>query len=54
MTDALPIPNLTLSDGKTIPQLGFGVFLVEPDEAERVGRALINAAGDWRMHAKAR
>ncbi len=36
MTDALPIPNLTLSDGKTIPQLGFGVFLVEPDEAERV------------------
>lgn len=36
MTDAFPIPNVTLSDGATIPQLGFGVFLVEPDEAERV------------------
>jgi 2,5-diketo-D-gluconate reductase A len=36
MTDAIPTPHVTLSDGKTIPQLGFGVFLVEPDEAERV------------------
>lgn len=30
------IPTLTLNDGHTIPQLGFGVFLVEPQEAERV------------------
>jgi len=30
------IPTLTLADGKTIPQLGFGTFLVPPDDAERV------------------
>lgn len=30
------IPLVTLNDGKTIPQLGFGVFKVDPDEAERV------------------
>src|SRR5699024_7647305 len=26
----------TLNDGKTIPQLGFGVFKVAPDETERI------------------
>lgn len=36
MTDAIPTPHLTLCDGQTIPQLGLGVFLVEPDEAERI------------------
>ena len=36
MTDAIPTPHLTLSDGHSIPQLGLGVFLVEPDEAERI------------------
>ncbi|ALC06524.1 2,5-diketo-D-gluconic acid reductase A [Corynebacterium deserti GIMN1.010] len=30
------IPVVTLNDGNTIPQLGFGVFKVDPDEAERV------------------
>ena len=30
------IPTLTLADGKTIPQLGFGTFKVSPDDAERV------------------
>lgn len=30
------IPNVTLNDGNTIPQLGFGVFKVDPDEAERI------------------
>ena len=30
------IPVVTLNDGKTIPQLGFGVFKVDRDEAERV------------------
>jgi 2,5-diketo-D-gluconate reductase A len=29
-------PTVTLNDGTEIPQLGFGVFLVEPDEAERI------------------
>jgi 2,5-diketo-D-gluconate reductase A len=28
--------NLTLNDGTTIPQLGFGVFKVDPDETERI------------------
>jgi 2,5-diketo-D-gluconate reductase A len=38
------IPNVTLSDGAVIPQLGFGVFQVPPQEtAEAVTRAL--AAG---------
>jgi 2,5-diketo-D-gluconate reductase A len=28
------IPDITLSNGQTIPQLGFGVFLVEPKDTE--------------------
>ena len=35
------IPDITLNDGNTIPQLGFGVFQIEPqDTAEAVGEAL--------------
>ncbi|MGI8757457.1 MAG: aldo/keto reductase, partial [Acidimicrobiales bacterium] len=35
------VPNLTLNDGTTIPQLGFGVFQVPPeDTAETVTQAL--------------
>ena len=35
------VPDLALNDGQTIPQLGFGVFQIEPDEtAEAVQRAL--------------
>ncbi|MCU1635589.1 MAG: 2,5-diketo-D-gluconic acid reductase [Cryobacterium sp.] len=30
------VPNLTLNDGHTIPQLGFGVFMVEPAETTRI------------------
>lgn len=30
------VPTLTLNDGHTIPQLGFGVFKVEPDETTRI------------------
>ncbi|WP_123304922.1 aldo/keto reductase [Bogoriella caseilytica] len=30
------IPQITLNDGNTIPQLGFGVYKVAPDEAERI------------------
>jgi 2,5-diketo-D-gluconate reductase A len=30
------IPSLTLNDGVEIPQLGFGVFQVPPDETQRV------------------
>jgi 2,5-diketo-D-gluconate reductase A len=35
------VPNITLNDGNTIPQLGFGVFQIKPkDTAEAVGEAL--------------
>ena len=35
------VPDITLNDGNTIPQLGFGVFQIEPSEtAEAVGEAL--------------
>ncbi|CAA9386867.1 MAG: oxidoreductase of aldo/keto reductase family, subgroup 1 [uncultured Quadrisphaera sp.] len=35
------VPNITLNDGRTIPQLGFGVFQIEPDQtAEAVRTAL--------------
>jgi 2,5-diketo-D-gluconate reductase A len=32
----MTVPSLQLNDGHSIPQLGFGVFLVDPDEAERI------------------
>ena len=30
------VPTLTLNDGHTIPQLGFGVFKVDPAETMRI------------------
>jgi 2,5-diketo-D-gluconate reductase A len=30
------VPTITLNDGTEIPQLGFGVFKVEPSETERI------------------
>jgi 2,5-diketo-D-gluconate reductase A len=36
MTDtATTVPRIPLNDGTAIPQLGFGVFLVPPDETQR-------------------
>lgn len=32
----MTVPHLALNDGHSIPQLGFGVFLVDPDETERI------------------
>ncbi|MCU1439211.1 MAG: aldo/keto reductase [Rhodoglobus sp.] len=32
----MTVPHITLNDGFTIPQLGFGVFRVEPEETERI------------------
>jgi len=32
---ATTVPTLTLNDGTEIPQLGFGVFLVPPEETQR-------------------
>ena len=36
MTASTRVPTLQLNDGRTIPQLGFGVFLVDPAETERI------------------
>jgi 2,5-diketo-D-gluconate reductase A len=37
----VPSSDLALNNGQTIPQLGFGVFKIDPAEtAESVGRAL--------------
>ncbi|WP_115789572.1 aldo/keto reductase [Arthrobacter silvisoli] len=36
-------PNLTLNDGNTIPQLGYGVWQVEDDVAEKVVRQAFEA-----------
>jgi 2,5-diketo-D-gluconate reductase A len=36
-----PVPTIQLNDGHTIPQLGFGVFQIEPEDTARaVGHAL--------------
>jgi 2,5-diketo-D-gluconate reductase A len=44
MNDALPVPTVALRDGVEIPQLGFGVFQVPPEDTqETVEEAL--AAG---------
>ena len=32
----MTVPTLTLNDGNEIPQLGFGVFLVDPADTERI------------------
>lgn len=32
----MTIPNIALNDGKQIPQLGYGVFKVAPEETERM------------------
>lgn len=32
----MTVPTLTLNDGRQIPQLGFGVFLVDPADTERI------------------
>jgi 2,5-diketo-D-gluconate reductase A len=36
MADAISIPIVTLHDGARIPQLGFGVFQVPPEDTRRV------------------
>jgi 2,5-diketo-D-gluconate reductase A len=30
----MTVPNITLNDGRTIPQLGFGVFQIDPSETK--------------------
>ena len=35
------VPDITLNDGHTIPQLGFGVFQIEPEDTARPRRAAL-------------
>lgn len=37
------VPNITLNDGRTIPQLGYGVYQVPPEEAAESVRSAIDA-----------
>jgi 2,5-diketo-D-gluconate reductase A len=37
------VPTITLSDGNTIPQLGFGTLRVQPDRAQSASNAQITA-----------
>jgi len=34
--ESMTVPTIALNDGHTIPQLGFGVFKVDPDETQRI------------------
>ena len=41
MSTVSTVPDITLNDGRRIPQLGFGVFQIPPDDtAKAVGEAL--------------
>ena len=58
MTDATSIPTLALRDGVSIPQLGFGVFQVPPEETQSaveealaVGYRHIDTAAAYRNEA---
>ncbi|SDS97235.1 2,5-diketo-D-gluconate reductase A [Nocardioides scoriae] len=37
------VPNLTLNDGNTIPQLGFGVFQVPPEDTAKITGLALDA-----------
>ncbi|TGD84155.1 aldo/keto reductase [Mycolicibacterium sp. CH28] len=41
MTAQSEVPNLILNDGNTIPQLGFGVFQIPPDETAAAVRTAL-------------
>ncbi len=41
MSTASQVPNLTLNDGTKIPQLGFGVFQIPPDETASAVRTAL-------------
>lgn len=38
----MALPSIALNDGTTIPQLGFGVFLIPPPETERAVRSALD------------
>ena len=39
----MAVPSITLNDGKTIPQFGFGVFQIPPPETERAVTCALEA-----------
>lgn len=43
MTQATAVPSVTLHDGIGIPQLGFGVFLVPPEDTQKVVEEALEA-----------
>jgi 2,5-diketo-D-gluconate reductase A len=43
MTQVTQIPTVALNDGHAIPQLGYGVFQVPPEDAERVTTLALEA-----------
>jgi 2,5-diketo-D-gluconate reductase A len=58
MTNAISIPDVALHDGVEIPQLGFGVFQVPPEDTQRVveealaaGYRHVDTAGAYRNEA---
>jgi 2,5-diketo-D-gluconate reductase A len=42
-SSAADVPNVRLSDGVEIPQLGYGVFQIPPDETQRAVEAALTA-----------
>ena len=38
-----PVPNIRLNDGAQIPQLGFGMSRIDPDEAKGATLTALNA-----------
>ncbi len=46
------VPTIKLNDGHDIPQLGFGVFKVDPDEAERIVSDALEAGLPAHRHGR--
>jgi 2,5-diketo-D-gluconate reductase A len=42
MTDTTHVPQITLNDGRTIPQLGFGVFQIPPADTREATLAALD------------
>jgi 2,5-diketo-D-gluconate reductase A len=42
MTETTPVPTIALNDGRAIPQLGFGVFQVPPDDTAEATRLALD------------
>ena len=45
------VPSLKMNNGLEIPQLGFGVFLVPPEETQQAVAEALKAGYDWAYEA---